>query len=128
MHCNISWLRYLRGIKMANVTKPTVIVYRMGSLGDTIVALPVLHKIVERFPNHQRIFLTDVPISGKAAPIDAILENTGIVDGKIGYPIGTRDPKILLGVLRQLRAYKPDALIYVGGGRKNGVKATWRDL
>jgi ADP-heptose:LPS heptosyltransferase len=113
---------------MTNSKERNIVIYRMGSLGDTIVALPVLHKIIERYPDHKRIFLTDLPISGKAAPIDAILENTGIVHGKIGYPIGTRDPKILLNVLKQLRSYKPEALIYVGGGRKNGVKSTWRDL
>ena len=104
----------------------TLIIYRMGSLGDTIAALPCFHKIEEEFPGHRRVVLTNVPVSAKAAPVESILGAGGFIHGSIAYPYGTRSPRQLLSVMRQIRSQQATTLIYVGGGR--GLRAVYRDL
>ena len=52
-----------------------VLIYRLGSLGDTIVALPCLHLLARVFPNARRLILTNEPISNKAAGISTIIGN-----------------------------------------------------
>ncbi len=98
----------------------------MGSLGDTVVALPCFHAIEARFPDHRRIVLTNSPVSDKAAPIEAILAAGGFIHGAIAYPYGTRSPRKLLSVLREIRSHRATTLVYVGGGR--GVRSVYRDL
>jgi heptosyltransferase-3 len=104
---------------------PSVVIYRLGSLGDTIVALPCFHAIKAAFPDHQRIVLTNFPVSQKAAPLQDILQNGGLIHGAIAYPVGTRRLSDLLGVRRALRRTGADTLIYLGGG--GGLKRTFRD-
>jgi heptosyltransferase III len=106
----------------------TLIIYRMGSLGDTVVALPCFHRILELFPDHHRVVLTNFPISSKAAPIQEILKTGGFTHDAIEYPLGTRDPRRLLVLAKELRSLRPDALIYVGGGKRLGLRAVYRDL
>ena len=43
-----------------------ILIYRIGSLGDTLVALPCLHLIARTFAGSERILLTNVPIHAKA--------------------------------------------------------------
>ena len=46
-----------------------VVIYRLGTLGDTIVALPCFHQIARVFPNAARIILTnEIPSSAIAHP------------------------------------------------------------
>lgn len=101
-------------------------IYRLGSLGDTVVALPCFHKIVEHFPNARRTVLTNVPVSSKAAPLESILRNGEFLHGTITYPVMTRSPRELLRVFRELRALKAKTLVYMGGGR--GVLSVYRDM
>ena len=56
-----------------------IVVYRLGSLGDTVVALPCLHRVAQAFPDAERIVLTNFPVSSKAAPLEAILGGSGLV-------------------------------------------------
>jgi len=46
-----------------------VLIYRLGSLGDTVAALPCFHLIERAFPDAERLVLTNVPVSTKAAPL-----------------------------------------------------------
>ena len=103
-----------------------VVIYRLGSLGDTVIALPCFHRIVEAFPDHERIALTNVPVSPKAPSLEAILKPGGFIHSSIAYPVGLRRPAELLDLGRRLRRLKADALVYMVGGR--GVPAVWRDL
>jgi heptosyltransferase-3 len=104
----------------------TVVIYRLGSLGDTIVALPCFHRIMASFPKSDRLVLTNLPVSAKAAPLEAILRPGGFIQGAITYPAGTRDPAEVLKIRRALRAVGSDTLIYLGGGR--GRLSVLRDL
>ena len=90
-----------------------VLIYRIGSLGDTIVALPCFHLIQRKYPNAERVLLTNSPIHAKAPPADAILANTGLVHGYMRYTIGTRNPLQLLRLASRIRRFRPDVLIYL---------------
>jgi len=103
-----------------------VVIYRLGSLGDTIAALPCFHLIERAFPDAQRLVLTNVPVSNKAAPLEVILRDGGFIHGSIAYPRGTRDAVALLRLARRLRRTGADTLVYLGGSR--GLAAATRDV
>ena len=103
-----------------------IIIYRLGSMGDTIVALPCFHRIAESFPAANRILLTNFPVSSKAAPVESILRGSGLIERAMAYPIGSRSPLKLWRLARQIRALEPSALIYLAPAR--GLTAAVRDL
>ena len=63
----------------------TIIIFRIGSIGDTVVALPCFHRIARSFPNFRRIVVTDVPASQKASSVESVLGNSGLIDGVIYF-------------------------------------------
>lgn len=110
---------------MKNSTK-RVLLYRIGSLGDTVVALPSLHLVARAFPDAERRLLTNFPIEVKAPPAAAVLQGTGLVHGYFRYSVGTRSPRELLALWWQLIRWRPQALVYLAGAR--GIKAARRDV
>ncbi len=89
-----------------------LLIYRMGSLGDTIVALPIFHLIGRAFPDAERRVLTNIPVNSDAAPLHEVLGEGGFADGYFAYPIGTRSARRLIALRREIRAWQPDAAIY----------------
>lgn len=102
-----------------------VLVYRMGSLGDTVVALPALHLIAKAFPNAERRMLTNFPISVKAPAAKAILAENGLIQGYFRYVVGTRSFKELALLWWTLMRWRPEVMVYLGPRR--GVAAAKRD-
>ncbi|MBS1823616.1 MAG: glycosyltransferase family 9 protein [Acidobacteria bacterium] len=102
-----------------------VLIYRLGSLGDTLVALPALHLVARAFPNAERRMLTNFPVNVKAPPAAAILEDTGLVHGFIRYAVGTRSVIELAKLWWTIRRWQPDVLVYLGSSR--GVASAQRD-
>lgn len=102
-----------------------VLIYRLGSLGDTVVALPALHLVARAFPQAERRMLTNIPVNVKAPPVAAILENTGLVHGYFRYTVGTRSMGDLARLWWTLFRWRPDVLIYLGSVR--GVASAQRD-
>lgn len=102
-----------------------VLIYRLGSLGDTLVALPALRLVARAFPDAERRMLTNYPVASKAPPAAAILEHTGLVSGFMRYTVGTRNPFALLKLWWQLVWWRPDVLVYMGS--KRGVASAKRD-
>jgi ADP-heptose:LPS heptosyltransferase len=109
---------------MASSTK-RVLIYRLGSLGDTLIALPALHLVTRAFPDSERRLLTNYPVNAKAPPAAAILENTNLIHGYFRYAIGTRSPRELFALWWQLFRWRPQVLIYMGPTR--GVDSAGRD-
>ncbi len=109
---------------MAKVIK-RVLLYRLGSLGDTVVALPALHLVARAFPHAERRLLTNFPVNVKAPPAAAILEGTGLVQGFVPYAVGTRSPRELLSLWWQLLRWRPQVLLYLGAAR--GIDSARRD-
>lgn len=102
-----------------------VLIYRLGSLGDTLIALPALHLAARAFPSAERRLLTNIPVNVKAPPAAAILEHTGLINSFFRYTVGTRRPHELLTVWWKLVRWRPEVLIYMGAPR--GVQSARRD-
>ena len=100
-----------------------VLIYRLGSLGDTMVVLPSLHLVARLFPEAERRMLSNQPVHGKAAPASAILDHSGLITGYMSYLVGTRNPLTLAGIALSIRAYRPDLLVYLTKPRGERVLA-----
>lgn len=90
-----------------------ILIYRLGSLGDTIVSLPCFHLVARAFPDAERRVLTNVPVSAKAAPLELVLGDSGLIHGIMRHPVGLRRPGEILALARAIRAYNPDCLVYM---------------
>jgi heptosyltransferase III len=90
-----------------------VLIYRLGSLGDTTVALPCFHLIERSFPNAERVLLTNFPIHAKAPASAAVLGDSGLVHSYMRYTVGTRNPRELLQLASEIRRFKPEVLVYL---------------
>ena len=97
-----------------------VLVWRQGTLGDTIVALPSLHLVARAFPQAERRLLSDQITNANIAPAARLLLEPGLVHGVVAYPSQTRAPSALAGVARAVRAFAPEVVVYLVEGR------TWR--
>jgi heptosyltransferase-3 len=109
------------------MSKPTqrVLIYLLGSLGDTVVALPALHLVARQFPNAERRMLTNFPVSAKAPAASAILAENGLVHGYFRYSVGTRSVFALLQLMWTLLRWRPQVLVYLTQAR--GIPAAQRD-
>jgi ADP-heptose:LPS heptosyltransferase len=94
-------------------TARKVLIYRLGSLGDTVVALPCYHLIARVFPNAERRLLTNFPVHAKAPASAAVLGQSGLVHGYMRYTAGTRNAVELLRLAWEIRRFRPDFLVYL---------------
>jgi heptosyltransferase III len=90
-----------------------VLIYRLGSLGDTVVALPCYHLLARLFPDAERRLLTNFPVNAKAPASAAVLGDSGLIHGYMRYTVGTRHLGELLRLVWEIRQFKPDLLIYL---------------
>lgn len=90
-----------------------ILIYRLGSLGDTIAALPCLHLLERSFPGSERRMLTNFPVQAKAPAAAAVLGDSGLVHGYIPYTVGTRRPDELLRLAWTIRRFRPNLLVYL---------------
>ncbi len=102
-----------------------VLIYRLGSLGDTLIALPALHLVARAFPNAERAMLTNHPVNVKAPPAAAILEHSGLVHRYLRYSVGTRSVAELARLWSEIVRFRPEVLVYMAAGR--GVASARRD-
>ncbi len=102
-----------------------ILIYRIGSLGDTVVALPCFHLVARTYPDADRRLLTNFPVHEKAPLSAAILEGSGLVHGYMRYPVGLRSLRGIINLWREIRRYRPEILIYMAPPR--GLKAARRD-
>lgn len=112
--------------RLVDVECSSVVVFRIGSLGDTIVALPCFHAIRKSFPNAHISLLTNVPVAGNAAPLLSILGTEGeFVDEVIEYPVSLSSFGEAFKLFRQLHSLNCTQLIYLLPERN--LLQTWRD-
>ncbi len=102
-----------------------VLIYRLGSLGDTVVALPGFHLVARAFPEAERRMVTNFPVQEKAPPAAAILEGTDLVHGYFRYSTGTRKFAELVKLWWEIVRWRPEVLVYLGPAR--GVESARRD-
>ena len=93
-----------------------ILIYRLGSLGDTVVALPALHLVRRVFPEARLSLLTNKPVASKAAAMESVLGPDFFAE-VMDYPVGTRDPAKLFAVAKRIRAGNFDALVNLAAAR-----------
>jgi ADP-heptose:LPS heptosyltransferase len=111
---------------MMNPVSPRrVLIYRLGSLGDTVVALPALRLVARAFPGAERYMLTNYSLSDKAAPVAQVLSGTGLINGYLEYPVRLRNLGKLMDLVSRIRELSPEVLVYLAAPR--GLAKAWRD-
>ncbi len=105
---------------------PNLVIFRIGSIGDTVVALPCFHAIARAFPRHRRILLSNVINSTTASSVETVLEGTGLIDEALYFPIGQGKWSHSFAIARELRQLAPEALVYLAP-RPTGLPV-YRDL
>lgn len=90
-----------------------ILIYRLGSLGDTLAALPCFHLLERLFPQAERRLLTNLPVHAKAPAAAAVLGESGLVHSYIPYSVGTRQLSELLRLAWNIRRFSPDLLVYL---------------
>lgn len=105
--------------------KKKILIYRLGSLGDTIMSLPCFHKIAEYYEHDKMYLLTIKSPHLKETSIESILGSTFKFEQVLNYPLGTRNPLTLASLLLKLRLLGIDTIINLSESR--GKIATIRD-
>jgi heptosyltransferase III len=103
----------------------TVLIFRIGSLGDTVVALPCFHHVARSFPNSRRILITASSISQKDAPVESVLGDSGLIHGTIYFPPPPRKVRDFFILRRSIRQTRATTLIYVAD---RNPASTMRDI
>ncbi len=94
---------------------PSVLVYQIGSLGDTLVSIPAYRAVRRHFGPRARIqVLHNAPPKGRASP-HQVLDGSGLVDGAVTFQqyAGRSGWKTWLEVWGKLRRLRPDAVAYL---------------
>jgi heptosyltransferase-3 len=113
----------LRGMNAPH--QPTLIIFRIGSIGDTVVALPCLHAIARQFAAHRRILLTEQPIAARASSAQTVLTGSGLIDGALHYPAGLTGFATAPELIRRIRATGARTLVYLAP--RTQIRQVWRD-
>ena len=103
-----------------------LLIFRTGSIGDTVVALPSFHLLRRAFPNAERRVLTNFPINSAAAPLQSVLGEAGFVHGYIRFPLAIRHPRRLLALRREISGWAPDCGVYLR--ERRGPLQVMRDI
>ncbi len=104
----------------------TLVIFRIGSIGDTVVAMPCFHAIARAFPTHRKILLTNAVASARASSVETVLEGTGLIDGAVYFPVGRGKLSHSVALARQLREINAESLVYLAP-RTTGLQV-YRDL
>lgn len=102
-----------------------VLIYRLGSLGDTVIALPCFHLIARSFPKAERRLLTNLPVDPRAPSAASVLAGSDLVNSYLAYPLGLRSLTALWRLSAAIKRWRPQVLVYLAESR--GVKAIIRD-
>ena len=90
----------------------TIVIFRTGQLGDTLVAMPAIYAIRKQYPKHRLVLLTDRH-PGKQSLVSSweVLGKTGWFDDVIFYIPG-KDLwnllKTISSLVKKLRSFSPD--------------------
>jgi heptosyltransferase III len=103
----------------------TVLIYRLGSLGDTVVALPCFHLLARTFADSVRVLLTNTPVHAKAPAASSVLGESGLIHEYISYSVGTRNIIELAKLCWKIRRLRVRTMVYLTPPR--GEAAVWRD-
>jgi ADP-heptose:LPS heptosyltransferase len=95
------------------MTQGNVLIFRIGSIGDTIVALPCFHLIARKFAKMRRVLVTNISETEKAAPVESVLGDSGLIDDVIYFPSARRRLRDIWELRSKLSTMKFKILIYI---------------
>jgi len=93
--------------------KERILIFQIGSLGDTVISMPCYREIARRHPDAERYLLTNFPIGKKMVQAEALLAPCGLIHGSVDYPMPLRDLSEIRRLYAELRALKIDSLYYL---------------
>jgi ADP-heptose:LPS heptosyltransferase len=106
-----------------------ILVFRVGELGDTIIALPSLRAVREAFPGAHISFLGNVNSKSNNVTAQQAIPATGLIDEWLSYSVngaGWRSWQSV-SLLKRLRKARFDTLVYLAP-RLRKPKEVHRDL
>ncbi len=101
-----------------------ILVFRPGQLGDTLIAIPSLSVLRERFPTASITILHDQQVGKQYVLAREVLDGTSIVDGFLAYPsrkaalANFRQAAALLVLLIRIRRARFTTLVYLAPSRR----------
>ncbi|NDB77450.1 MAG: glycosyltransferase family 9 protein [Verrucomicrobia bacterium] len=101
-----------------------VLVFRIGQLGDTVVALPALWVLRRQFPHARLTLLCDQHPDKRFVLASDLLRGSGVVDEFFAYVVDPSPrgrllrPVRMLGLLARLRAAGFDTLAYLAPSQR----------
>ena len=106
-----------------------ILVFRIGQLGDTIVALPAMHAVRKHFPEAWIVLLSDRHTGKGYVLAEDLLFKMGLFDDFISYEanLDGSNPRKLLELLPGLRQRRFDLLVYLAPRTRTRLQV-WRDL
>jgi heptosyltransferase III len=94
-------------------TPGNLLIFRIGSIGDTVVSLPCLHAVARAYPRQRRILLTNLVESARALSVEKVLNGSGLIDATLHFPPTRGKLAHAFGLLKTLRALQPEVLVYL---------------
>jgi heptosyltransferase-3 len=93
--------------------KQKVMIFQIGSLGDTVIAMPCYREIVRRHPTADLYLLTNFPIAKKAVPSETLLAPCNLLAGCVEYPMPLRGAANIARLWKRVRELRIDILYYL---------------
>lgn len=102
-----------------------ILVYQIGSLGDTLISIPAYRAVREHFGSDAQIrVLHNEPPDHRVAP-QQVLDGTGLVDGYISFrqmgKLGQSDWRTFLSLWAKLIRIPFDAVVYVAPSNRSAA-------
>ena len=106
-----------------------ILVFRIGQLGDTIVALPAMHVIRKHFPDARITLLSDRHPGKGYVLAEDLLSKTGLLDNFVSYEADSKgfDQKKLIALHPELKRRRFNLLVYLVPRMRTRWQV-WRDL
>ncbi len=95
------------------MTNPNILIFRIGSMGDTLISLPLFRKIRATFPTAHISLLTNFSVGIKACPMSLMLDELNVVDAYLEYPINAQELSVFLKLKSKIKQLNIDTLIYL---------------
>jgi heptosyltransferase-3 len=95
------------------IARQRLLIFQIGSLGDTVIAIPCYREIARSHPDAERCILTNFPMNRKMVQAEALLAPCGLIEGAVEYPMPLRGLKNMFDLFRKLRLLKIDILYYL---------------
>ncbi len=81
-----------------------VYVFRVGQLGDSLVAVPAVYELAKRYPQRKFTLITNKPARASFVAAWEVMRHTGLFDDVLDYDAS--NPRDMLGLAARLR-FKP---------------------